>query len=435
MVEDDIYRSKETYKLYVQHLDEIILKPASAKQIYYLKNAANLMYFQRLIPHFEAKDLSYVRRIRYFNMLKFICWATDKDLKDCDRQDIDKVMALAHQRLKSPESISTLVRMMRCLWKFLFPENDAHGRIDDSIVPYQIRHVSLKIDRSKLKARTDRLTWSEFERIVAYFSNNPCVQAFFALITESLGRPQEILWRRIKDLELQENYGKIWVSDHGKEGPNGFLQSIDSYPYLLKWLEVHPLRRDPDAFIFVNRGNKRRNLQMLPSNLNNMLKLACADLKIDKPITLYSFKRSGVTFRRERGDSDFEIQHAARWTSTRQLARYDLTTQDDALQKQLQKRGIAVEVRHDVEALRKPQRTLCACGTMCSVLDDLCSACKRPLNRKGIIESEQKKDDEINSLRLSVEKMNHQLRSVMKHVEAKAIRALDELKQKGVIED
>src|SRR3989344_8422603 len=131
MVEDDIYRSKETYKLYVQHLEEIVLKPASAKQIYYSKNAANLKYFQRLIPHFEAKDLSYVRRVRYFNMLKFICWATEKDLKDCDRQDIDKVMALAHQRLKSPEKISNLVPMMRCLWMFLFLVRDAHGRIYD----------------------------------------------------------------------------------------------------------------------------------------------------------------------------------------------------------------------------------------------------------------------------------------------------------------
>jgi len=435
MAEDDIYGSKEKYRQGILKLNKITEKPDGKVRchVLYCKNKSNLRYFKKLIPYFEAKDLSYIRRLKYFEMLKLICWATEKDLKDCDRDDINSIMAVAYKRLKSPESILSLIRVMRCIWKYLFPEKDSKGRIEDTVIPYQIRHVSSRLDRSKIKSRPDRLTWTEYEKIIAYLSNNPCVQAFIALATESLGRPQEVLWRRIKDLELHENYGKVWVSDHGKEGSNGFLQSIDSYPYLLKWLELHPLRSDPQAFIFVNRGNKRRNQQMLPKNINNILKKACRDLKIDKPITIYSFKRSGVTFRRERGDSDFEIQHAARWTSTRQLARYDLTTQQDALNKQLQKRGIAVSVDSETEAMRKPQQTLCPCGNMCSTLDDLCSRCRRPLNRKSLIAHDEKKDEEINNLRLTVERMSQQLNTAIAKVQDKADNMLNDLEKQGVI--
>lgn len=79
--------------------------------------------------------------------------------------------------------------------------------------------------------RGDKLTFFEFERIVSYFSRDPIMQCYLMLAMESLGRPQEILFTKLKDVEICDNYAKVNISEHGKEGC-GLLQCIDSYPYL-----------------------------------------------------------------------------------------------------------------------------------------------------------------------------------------------------------
>ena len=131
-------------------------------------------------------------------------------------------------------------------------------------------------------------------------------------------------YTRIQDFEIFEGYGKLHISEHGKEG-TGFLQVIDSFPYMMRWYTAHPLKSDSEAFFFLNNKNQ----QLTPDDVNEHLKQACTDLKIRKPITCYSFKRNGITFARLRGLSDVEIQHKARWTSTNQLKTYDLSTQED----------------------------------------------------------------------------------------------------------
>ena len=166
-----------------------------------------------------------------------------------------------------------------------------------------------------------------------------------------------------------------------------------------------------------------------------MLKKSCQDLKIDKPVSSYSLKRNGVTFCRIRGESDVEIQHKARWTSTRQLKIYDMSTQNDVFNKQLSKRGLIADLSDGNKGIEEKQCKQCVCGQTCGLTDDLCSKCKRPLNRKYSMIAEQKKDEEINSLRLTVEKMNHQLNAVMQQMQNRAIDVLDNLEKEGVIKD
>ena len=94
---------------------------------------------------------------------------------------------------------------------------------DATIVPYVVRHLSDRIDKSKEVARNERLTIYEIKQILNYFNHEPCIQAYIALALESLGRPQEILYRRVKDVIIMKGYAEVWVTDHGKEGP-GLLQ-------------------------------------------------------------------------------------------------------------------------------------------------------------------------------------------------------------------
>jgi len=413
MAEDDIYGNKRKYERFKDNLKSFSNPPKNTdKRTYFCQNPANLKYFKVLFAHFEAIDLSFVRRNRIIQSLKFIVFAISKELKNCTREDINKMMAEMHSKNKSPESKKTFIRDLKYIWKIVFPEKDERGRADETIVPYVVRHVSGKIDVSKHSLRKDNLTWEEYLKILDYFNNEPRIQAYLTLSLESLSRPQELLYRRIEEIQHFNSYAKILLSDHGKEGP-GFLQCIDSYPYLLKWLAVHPQKNDKKAFLFVNTGNSNTLQQLRPENINKMLRKACKDLKINKHITCYSLKRSGVTIRRLRGESDVEIQHVARWTSTKQLKTYDLSSQDDVFKIALQKRGL---ISPNETTTEMPKSKTCPfCNEKTGYAETFCPKCRHPLDRSVIL-TEKKKDEEINLLRKTVQSFKNQFQEIKQEI-------------------
>lgn len=379
MVLNDIYDSQTRYEQYKDKVESFLIPPKIDRERrgarkYYCKSKSNLKYFYRLFEIFEARDTSYVRRNRLLNTFLLICHATEKDLGEFDRSDTDAVVKFMHSVYMSPKSKTDFIRDMKFMWKLLFPETDERGRIDDTICPYPVRHLSARTDKSREKRRKDKLTLVEIESLLQYFSNDPCVQAFIALSLDALGRPQETCYTKISDVEIYDNYARVWISEHGKEG-TGFLQCIDSYPYLIKWYNQHPFRDNPDTFLFLNKDKQ----QLTPAAINKRLRKACKDLGIEKPITSYSLKRNGVTIKRHLGYSDLEIQYTARWTSTKQLQIYDLSDQDDAFKIQLVKRGLIIDEKY--KGLKPQTRECVYCKKLNGMTDKICTNCQRPLER------------------------------------------------------
>lgn len=395
MPSNDIYNNKERYEYLKQHLQDLAQPPKKSRRgktgKYYSRNPKNVQYFYKLCDTFEARDLSYVRRCRVLGTLRLICYSTNKDLSECDRDDINKIVKFMHTVNHSPISKIDFIKGMKYIWKTLFPEKDSYGRVDETICPYSVRHLKGKIDKSREKRRLDKLTVEELERLIQFFSDDPSTQAYIALAVDSLGRPQEILYTKISDIELYENYARVWISEHGKEG-TGFLQCIDSYPYLVRWLNLHPFKDKQESFIFLNKQRR----WLTPFAINKKIGKACKALSINKPITCYSLKRSGVTIKRLLGYSDVEIQHTARWTSTRQLHIYDLSDQDDTFKLQLVKRGLVKD-----EKLRsfEPKTKLCRyCNAVNGMTAEVCMNCQRPLELGQI--KRQVFDDKEKNLKL-----------------------------------
>ncbi|MBI4454761.1 MAG: tyrosine-type recombinase/integrase [Acidobacteria bacterium] len=415
MAEDDIYGSKARYE---RLKTELVLQAAAparrrtgrgAVGKYFCRNPRNLRHFKTLFTHFEAKDISFIRRIRALQSMRLICHLIFKDLADCTRGDVDEMMGAVHGIYRSPKSKETFVADTKYIFKILFPERDSQGRPDETIVPHAVRHLSGRSDKSRERLRQDRLTVAEFENVVAYFSGDPRIQAYLTLSLESLARPQELLYVKIDDVELFDEYAKVLISEHGKEGV-GLLQCIDSYPYLLKWLDVHPLKNEKDAFLFVNVGDTNRCRQLKPSNINKMIRKACKDLGINKPITCYSLKRNGVTIRRLRGETDMEIQHAARWTSTKQLKTYDMSNQEDAFRRELEKRGLIPSSTSEMPTTKR-----CAfCNKLAGFGETLCQQCKRQLDRKVILEEQRAKDTEIQQLKQELAALSDRVERIRK---------------------
>lgn len=395
LADNDIYNSKERYETFKQSIDQYLSKPNGYRKFHILF-PENIRHFHKLCLKIDARDLSYIRRLRICRTFLMVCHYINKDLTQITRDDIDLLMLNAHRHNSTPMSKRCFIRDIKFVWKILFPDVDHCGRIDDSIAPYVVRHLSCKIDKSTQKLRTDRLTMDEFDKLLEAFADDVRMQALISFSFESLGRPQEILGRKLKDIELFDNYAKVTISEHGKEGI-GILRSIDSYHYLSKWYNQHPLKGDPNAYLFINLGTRRKYGQLKPTAANVLLKRRCRRLGIDKPITLYSLKRNGVTFCRLRGDSDVDIQHRARWTSTKQLKTYDLSHQEDSFRLELIKRGV-ISADEKSKDLAPRTKTCSFCQTLNGVAEVICSTCQRPLDRKAIEQEIAQKGKEQDAL-------------------------------------
>lgn len=400
MAEDDIYNSKLRYEFLKANIERYLEKPQGIRR-FQIQHEGNVHYFKRYFLKMDAQDGSYIRRIRVARVLLIICNYINKDLREATRDDLDELMLQAHQHNKTPMTKKCFVRDVKYLWRLLLPDKDEYGREDENIIPYTVRHLYYNMDKSSEKVRKDRLTNEEYERLVASFADDKRMQALITLSHESLGRPQEILGRKIKDLELHDNYAKVTISEHGKEGI-GLLRCIDSYYYLSQWYNQHPLKHDQEAPLFINTGRRNKYKQFKPSAANKILKERCKDIGINKPITLYSLKRNGVTHCRLRGDSDVDIQHRARWTSTKQLQTYDLSHQEDSFKIELEKRGLITSTKK--EGIKRT--TTCSfCNTNNPTTETTCHTCKRPLNRKHIEKQNEKTATENQHLRKEIEKM------------------------------
>ena len=324
-------------------------------------------------------------------------------------------MARSHKVNHSSHAKETCIRNIKCIWSVLFPEVDERGRNIDEVKPYVVRHLSSSIDKSKQRLRNDRLTTEEFEALVSYFSYDAEMQAFITLALESLGRPQEICYRLISDVEMHESYAKIFVSSHGKEGTK-FLQCIDSLPYLVKWISQHPYQDDGDAYLFLARREKDRMLT--PANVNKKIKNALRNLGIKRNVTCYSLKRNGVSFRRLNGDTDAEIQHVAGWTSTKQLATYDLTNADDILTKQLERRGLLAK---KVTA-QNQQTKICVCGAKVGFSEKICGICKRVVDSEKIAKESAALSEIEEVFKIALEEPNMPLAKIIEEYRKRKLR-------------
>jgi len=380
MAENDIYNNKKVYECFIKNIPNLTKETTRSR--YYCKNKNNLKYFKNLLNSFEIDDISYIRRLRLLNILKFLTYFIKSDLKNITKKTKDELIIEVRRRFKV-SNVKKTERDIKRIYKIIF------GKL-----PKVMEEFNIRIDKSMQKNGNGKLTYEEFDKLMKYFSNSITLQAYLSLAFESLGRPQEILYTKISDLELYDNYAIVNVSEHGKEGTKKLI-SIDSYPYLIKMYNSHKDRKNKDTLLFLNVNNN----QLTPKAINKRLKKACEYLKIDKNITCYSLKRFGVTFRRLNGDSDVTIQRIAGWTSTKQLGTYDLSDQDDVFKIELAKRGLIKNVK--LKEHYPKTRNCEYCGERVGFSESSCPKCYNLMDKDMIkkrIEAREKPHEFLNQI-------------------------------------
>ena len=399
MAENDIYNSKRQYETIIRKIEGGIYLQPDKTTHYFIRNKENVKYFKQLINEFEFRDISYIRRIQIIKALRKTCFCTDKNLKDLTREDVKGIISELYSAHKTLATRRDFVNYNKAIWKIILPEIDNNGRPDDTVVPYPWR-IAIHADKSLQRDKIDKISSSEYDKIQNSLNKDPRIQLYFALMYECLARPQELCYVNLADVDVYDNYARIRIKEHGKEGTKT-LQVIDSYYYLVEWLNRHPKKDDKTKPLFITMSNNNRYERLTPKHANKILRRKLKEIGINKPITNYSFKRNGVTVRYLSGESAQNIQKIAGWTSTEQLRTYDLSEQEDFFKEELIKKGILKVA--DKDKNRFVTYKICSfCNSINPRANDMCSHCKRPLNRERILKEEANKEKEIQDLKEQV---------------------------------
>ena len=379
MAQNDIYNSEDKWNNWVEKFiknKKILEAPKpNGKRKYYCRFKGNFKYYEKMIRNFEVDDLSYIRRSRMRDVMNFLCFFIPIDLKDINGLEKDNII-IQLRKTTTPNNLKRTEGEIKRLGRILFEEEETR--------PKFFKELKIKTDISRQSARKDKMVYEEIESIIKFFSNDVVMKAYVSIAFETLARPQELCYIKIKNIQLFDNYAQISITEHGKEGIKKLL-CIDSFPYLLS---LYNTRKDPEAYLFYNSYGE----QLTPQTTNSKLKTACKVLKIDKPISPYSLKRAGVTIKRQMGFSDFEIQHIAGWRSGKMLKTYDLSSQDDVFKLQLAKRGL---IKDEKFKQYLPKTKNCPiCNEIVGFAETTCPKCMHIMDR-NLIKDRIEKDKEL----------------------------------------
>lgn len=98
---------------------------------------------------------------------------------------------------------------------------------------------------------------------------NPRDKALISILYESGCRIGEILNMRIRNVGFDANGAGLIVN--GKTGQRR-VRLIHSVPRLVTWLEHHPEKGDPKAFLWVSVGSKNSRQRLMHQSVVSLLK-------------------------------------------------------------------------------------------------------------------------------------------------------------------
>ncbi len=200
-------------------------------------------------------------------------------------------------------------------------------------------------------------------------------RALLELLLNTGQRISAIQGLRIKDINPGDG---ILTLNTNRDGLKGAADRdrrrplFGARPYLKKWLDVHPLRDNPDAFLFVGDPDHHfTNLDqpLCQGTIRRMLEVTADRANVGKPVNPHNFRHYWTTImKQDYGLNDEEIKfllgHRREGNGVNRVCNHSDT---DALW-----RNLEAKTRTTVESLPKP------------LTPDSCGSCDEPLESHWI---------------------------------------------------
>jgi integrase len=215
-------------------------------------------------------------------------------------------------------------------------------------------------------------------------------KALISTLYESGVRINELLNIHIKDVEFQEQETiiKIRTSKTKKRE----IPVFDSTQYLIKWINEHPFKNDPEAYLFMCMASNYYGHRLYDSTVGHKLKIFAKQAGINKHIYCHLFRHSRISWwAKAEKLNERDLRILCGWSERSDMPNtYIHYNIDGVLEKMKNYRGISntkeLELEKEKQAL-KP--IFCPrCGKE-NTADSMFCNCGMALSHKGVIQLDE----------------------------------------------
>lgn len=344
---------------------------------------ANKAVILRFKDECLTEGLSQGRTLKYLYYLIILSEWLEADFEKAAKADLKCLVGKIEQCHYADATKKELKICIKKLYKFLL-DTDEYPEIVRWIKPHNKR-----IERVKLPE--DMLTPDDVQKLIDT-AQRPKDKAFVSTIYESGCRVSELLFLKIKSIKIDE-YGAVLLVPPMKTGSRR-VRIVSSTPYMTAWLNAHPLKHDPNAYLWISNRNKLVSYGWIYQFLDKLGKKA----GIKKKLNPHNFRHSRATHLANHL-TEAQMKEFFGWTQGSDMAAIYVHLSgrdvDDAI---LNVYGMKTDKNRN-ESILKPK--ICKrCEETNPSGNKFCSKCGLPLDKQAINEVmqndfERKKADSI----------------------------------------
>jgi integrase len=230
--------------------------------------------------------------------------------------------------------------ILKKFYKWLVFGDDYKDKTEYPPIISWLRVNIKKKDQPRVQA-SDILTEKEIDELIEA-AEHPRDKAFISMLYELGARIGEIGTLRIKDVSKDEH--SFIIDLRGKTGYRP-VRIVESDPLLTAWLNMHPLKDNPNAPLWILIGDRNKNKRMEYRAVRALVLRLAKKARLKKRVYPHLFRHSRVTHllkNRQINESQAKVYFG--WTpDSKMLSEYSHLTSQDVNDAMLEIHGIRME--------------------------------------------------------------------------------------------
>lgn len=247
-----------------------------------IKKAGYSQENKDLILKFEntlfAEGLKPVRVQKYLVQLNILAQILDKNFSEMDFDDVQALVADIERSDRSDWTKHDYKITIRKFFRWV-------GK--DELVSW----ISVRMRHNTQKLPEELLSEAEIKKLIEV-ADHPRDKAIIATLYDSGCRIGELGSLKIKHLSFDQ-YGAV-LTVNGKTGMRR-VRIIFSVPYLASWLDIHPQKDNPDAYLWLLIRGKGTGKPMQYQAFRKLINTLAAKAEIKKRVYNHLFRHSRST--------------------------------------------------------------------------------------------------------------------------------------------
>jgi len=329
----------------------------------------------KFLKQLSAEGKSAGRIMKYVYTLKVLAKMLNKAFRNATKDDIiDLVSKIETNKNWTDSTKHDFKVILRIFYRWLRQTED---------YPPEVKWVKITLKKNNNKLPEEILTKEEVEKL-ADATDNLRDRAFILTLYESGCRIGELLPIKIKNIQFDE-YGIVLIVN-GKTGSRR-VRLIEYIKDLANWLDIHPLKNNSEAFVWITTGNRNRYELLSYNSICFIIEKAAKMAGIAKAVNPHSFRHARATYLASKL-TEQQLKVYFGWCGDSRMASTYVHLSgkdiDDAL---LKLHGFKPEENKE---LKNISIKICPkCNENNSILSQFCKKCGFPLDAKTMVEIDE----------------------------------------------